>query len=153
MIKKMIAILIAGAILCTHTAHAEAPTVTTDARVSAIDSYYRARGMPLEGQGASMVAAADRYGLDWRLLPAISVQESTGGRHMCRNNPYGYGSCKITFASLEAATDTVGRAIGGFNPRLPMYRGPTRTKLYYYNGTVMKSYPSRVMGIMESIGR
>ena len=108
--------------------------------------------MPLEGQGEAMVATADKYGLDWRLLPAIAIRESSGGKHMCKNNPYGWGSCRITFDSIEAATERVGKSLGGFNPNLKMYKTPdTRKKLYYYNGTVLPTYPSEVISIMTKI--
>ena len=36
--------------------------------------------MPLLGLGKKMVIEAEKNNLDWRLLPAISVIESTGGK-------------------------------------------------------------------------
>lgn len=42
----------------------------------------------------NLVAIADEYGIDWRLLPAIAVHESSGGLHACDYNAWGYGSCK-----------------------------------------------------------
>ncbi len=35
---------------------------------------------------------AHHYGVDWRLLPAISVQESSCGKHQLYNNWWGFGS-------------------------------------------------------------
>lgn len=35
---------------------------------------------------------AHHYGIDWRLLPAISVKESTCGKHELYNNWWGFGS-------------------------------------------------------------
>ena len=96
-----------------------------------------------------MIEIADKYNLDWRLLPAISVRESSGGKQMCKNNPFGWGSCKITFNSLNEAIEIVGYKL--FN--LPVYKDKTtERKLYYYNGTVLPSYPSEVIAIMNSIG-
>lgn len=117
-----------------------------DTRISAIDSYFKQRNMPLEGYGKKMVEVADKYELDWRLLPAISVRESSGGRHMCQNNPFGWGSCKIVFSSLDEAIETVGFKLAN----LKVYKGKTtEMKLYYYNGTVLPSYPAEVLAIME----
>lgn len=117
-----------------------------DSRVTAIDNYFKKRNMPLAGYGKKMVEVADKNGLDWRLLPAISVRESSGGRHMCQNNPFGWGSCKIVFNSLDEAIETVGFKLAN----LPVYKGKTtERKLYYYNGTVLPSYPDEVLAIME----
>ena len=36
--------------------------------------------MPLFGMGMKMCKEAEKNELDWRLLPAIAVRESTGGK-------------------------------------------------------------------------
>lgn len=119
-----------------------------DIRAEKIDNYFKERNMPLEGYGKKMVEVADKNGLDWRLLPAISIRESSGGKHMCQHNPFGWGSCRIIFSSLNEAIDTVGYKLNN----LPVYRGKTtKQKLYYYNGTVVPSYPDEVIAIMNKI--
>lgn len=126
--------------------------VTIDLRPQIIDAYFAERGMPLAGYGKTFVAKADEYGIDWTLLPAISVQESTGGKHMCTNNPFGWGSCTIEFDTMEEAIDTVSRNLGGHNPRTARaYAGGSEKDLWSYNGTVDPSYPGRVMAIMQTI--
>src|SRR3989338_7032956 len=47
-------------------------------RAEKIDSYFRNRNMPLEGYGFKLVKEAQKYELDWRLMPAIAVRESSG---------------------------------------------------------------------------
>lgn len=122
--------------------------VTIDNRPSIIDDYFEARNMPLKGYGKKMVEVADSNGLDWRLLPALSVRESSGGKQMCENNPFGWGSCKITFKSIDEAIETVGYKLAN----LSVYKGKTtEIKLYYYNGTVIKTYPQEVIAIMDKI--
>ena len=89
------------------------------ARAEAIDAYFAERDMPLKGMGEKMVEEALKNDLDWRLLPAIAVRESTGGKFECKkvpNNPFGWGSCKIGFKSNEQAIETVARNLGGNNP-------------------------------------
>jgi len=121
-----------------------------DDRALRVDAYFKARKMPLEGYGMKFIQVADDNGIDWRLLPAISVKESSGGKHMCKNNPFGWASCKVQFASLNEAIETVGRNLGGNNPRTKVYyKGNTWEKLYSYNGTVEPEYPDRVVQIME----
>ncbi len=71
-------------------------------KAEAIDAYFESNNMPLVGYGMKMVLEAEKNNLDWRLLPAISVIETTGGRNLCKRlkpenkfNPFGWGSCKI----------------------------------------------------------
>lgn len=122
-------------------------------RAAQIDKYYKERSMPLAGHGMTFVLAAEKYGLDWSLLPAIAVRESSGGKNDCYNNPFGWGSCKIKFSSYEEAIETLARNLGGANPRTSSYYAgtPTLKKLYYYNGTVIPSYPREVIKIMDRI--
>ena len=119
-----------------------------------IDAYYKERSMPLEGTGMTFVLVAEKYGLDWRLLPAIGVRESSGGKAACSYNAFGWGSCKLhNFHSYEEAIEAVGKNIGGANPKTARYYAgkSTKEKLYYYNGTVEPTYPDEVIAIMKKI--
>lgn len=119
-----------------------------------IDSFFKRRSMPLEGTGMTFVLVAEKYGLDWRLLPAISIRESSGGKQACGNNPFGWGSCKLhNFVSYEQAIESLGKNLGGAAPRTAAYYAgkTTMQKLYYYNGTVLPSYPDEVYAIMNMI--
>ena len=122
--------------------------IVTDTRAQQIDNYFKERNMPLQGYGKKMVEVADKNGLDWSLLPAIAIRESSGGKQMCSNNPFGWGSCKVTFKSLDEAIETVGYKLGN----LKVYKDKTsERKLYYYNGTVVPTYPKEVLNIMSKI--
>lgn len=121
----------------------------SDPRAERIDEYFRERGMPLEGYGQKLTEAADRHGLDWRLLPAIAVRESSGGKQACGNNPFGWASCRIHFESTEEAIETAAWNLGGGNPNTrAYYEGDTESKLWSYNGTVNPRYPGEVLRIM-----
>lgn len=123
-------------------------------KAEAIDSYFKARSMPLHGTGMAFVMVAEKYGLDWRLLPAISIRESSGGKAACGHNPFGWGSCKLhNFGSYEQAIEALGKNLGGANPRTSAYYAgkTTMEKLYYYNGTVLPEYPDEVFAIMKMI--
>lgn len=123
-------------------------------RADKIDAYYGKHDLPLEGQGMNMVLAAEKYGIDWRLIPAIGMRETTGGKFACYNNPFGWGSCKIKFNSFGEAIEMLAKNLGGANPRTASYYAgkTTAEKLYYYNGTVVASYPKEVMAIMDKVG-
>ncbi len=133
------------------TTTTETPAIPADDRPARIDAYYAKRGMPLEGYGEQFVKIADKYGLDWRLLPAIAVRESSGGKHLLNNNPFGWGSCRIKFAGFNEAIEEVGKNLAGADEDTARYyKGKTVYQiLWAYNGTVIHSYPDEVIGIME----
>ena len=128
------------------------------AKADAIDFYFAEHDMPLEGTGMKMVLAAEDNDLDWRLLPAIAVRESTGGKNDCirvPNNAFGWGSCKIGFKTVEEAIDTVARNLGGNNPKTARHYDNKTTKqiLHAYNPpSVIPRYAEQVMSIMDAIG-
>jgi hypothetical protein len=123
-------------------------------KADAINAYFKKYGMPLAGTGMTFVLSAEKYGLDWRLLPAMSVRESSGGKAACGYNVFGWGSCKLSnFKSYEDAIEQVAKNLGGGNPKTSRYYAgkSTMQKLYYYNGTVLPSYPGEVASIMSVI--
>ena len=121
-------------------------------RAEKIDSYFRNRNMPLEGYGLKLVREAQKYELDWRLMPAIAVRESSGGKNACGNNPFGWGSCRIGFKSIDEAIETIARNISGNNPNTKKYysTGDLYKKLERYNGRAVITYPEEVLAIMDS---
>ncbi len=127
-------------------------------KAEAIDSYFRERNMPLEGTGETMVAEAEKNGLDWRLIAAISVRESTGGKFECKKadfNAFGWGSCKINFKSNEHAIETVARNLGGNNPKTAHhYDNKTTIEILraYNPPSIVPRYAEQVISIMNDIG-
>lgn len=127
-------------------------------KADAIDAYFAERNMPLEGTGMKMAEEAEKNGLDWRLLPALAVRESTGGKFACKkvkNNPFGWGSCKIGFNSVDNAIETVARNLGGNNPKTAKHYGDKNTKeiLRAYNPpSIIPKYAEQVIAIMNEIG-
>lgn len=118
-----------------------------------IDAYFAKRSMPLEGYGAKFAKVAADNDLDWRLLPAIAIKESTGGKFACHNNPFGWGSCKIKFKDFDEAIDTVAMNLGGNNPKTARYYDDATVEeiLHHYNGTVVPTYTAEVMKFMDLI--
>lgn len=127
-------------------------------RAEAIDGYYKERDMPLEGYGMKMVLEAEKNDLDWRLLPAISVRESTGGKQACKKvkfSAFGWGSCKINFKSYDESIEVIARNLGGNNPKTAHHYDDKTTAeiLRAYNPpSIVKDYVPQVLKIMESIG-
>ena len=137
---------------------AEANARILKAKAAAIDAYFAERDMPLEGTGMKMVEEAEANGLDWRLLPAIAVRESTGGKFECKkvpNNAFGWGSCKISFKSNEEAIEVVAKNLGGNNPNTARhYDDKTVIQILraYNPPSIVPRYAEQVMAIMDVIG-
>lgn len=87
-----------------------------DARAKIIENFFNEYNSDLSKYGKIFVTVADKYKLDYRLLPAIAMQESNGAKRMPKNsfNPFGfgiYGSKILQFTSFEEAIETVGKAL------------------------------------------
>ncbi len=60
-----------------------------DGRVEKVRQFFERYNSPLEPHAADVVAAADEYGLDYRLIPAIAMQES----NLCKKIPENSYNC------------------------------------------------------------
>ncbi|MEI7810287.1 MAG: hypothetical protein WCI41_01880 [bacterium] len=129
-------------------------------QADAIDAYFSSHDMPLAGKGMKFAQVAKDNDLDYRLLVGISAAETTGGRSMCRskkapNNPFGWGSCKIGFDSIDEAIETVGEHLGGNVASTARHYADKTTKeiLQKYNPpSVVPRYAQIVMSIMKDVG-
>jgi hypothetical protein len=120
-----------------------------------IDKYFAEMNLPLAGYGETFVEVADKYDLDYRLLPAIAMRESTGGKHPCpagNKNVFGWHSCKTVFKTYEEAIDKVGAHLAGEVKSTKSYYGnkSVRKKLRTYN-SVIPPYVDQVISIMNKI--
>lgn len=122
-----------------------------------IDTYFKDKNMPLAGYGEVFVREARKNNLDPFLVAAISVRESTGGRHACKSVTHsflGWGSCKINFESPEKAIEIVSWNLGGNNPKTASYYADKSTKeiLKTYNPpSIVAEYAYEVMDIMDTM--
>ncbi len=126
-------------------------------KAAQIDAYYKAHNLPLAGYGMKMVLEAEKNNIDWRLIPALGMRESTGGKFACKNatfSPFGYGSCKLNFDSYDHAIEVVARSLGGNNPKTASHykNKTTEEKLKSYNPpSIVPKYVDQVMAIMSEI--
>lgn len=79
-----------------------------DPRASALKSFFKAQQCPAQHYTEEFLDAADRYDLDWRLLPSIAYVESTGGKAARNNNLFGWDSGRAQFSSPTAGIHEVG---------------------------------------------
>ncbi len=128
-------------------------------RARKVRAYFHRYHLPMEAYATDFVRSADRYGIDWRLLPAISFIESTGGKFACpgeSHNAFGWASCKVHFTSYPEAIDHISRHLAGKDPATARYyRGKDiRGILEAYNPpTIVPDYADKVMREMERMAR
>jgi hypothetical protein len=87
-----------------------------DARSLIIKNFFLEKKSPLADFADTFVSVADKYKLDYRLLPSIAMQESNGGKIMPKEsfNPFGYGiygKTVLRFPSFAEAIERVGRGL------------------------------------------
>ena len=82
---------------------------STDARVIALTRVFEKYNSPLAPFSQAYIDTADKYGIDWELLPAISGLESSFGNAQMPGsyNSYGWGGGHIYFKSVEDGIDVV----------------------------------------------
>jgi hypothetical protein len=103
--------------------------------------------MPLSYAAGDLVAAADRHGLDWRLLPAIGFWESSGGKAMCAPyNAFGWG-CPVGFSSWETAIEVVANGL----TQPPYWNRTISGILAVYNPSGGEEYREKVMSTMSRL--
>ena len=94
----------------------ETETKLTDGRPANLKAFFRKHNSPLYDYANLIVEESDKNGFDYRLLPAIAMQEST----LCRAIPFGshncwgwgiYGDKVIRFTSYDEAIKTVAAGI------------------------------------------
>jgi len=124
-------------------------------KAEAIDNFFAKYDAPLEGYGMKFVVEAEKNNLDWRLLPAIAMRESTGGKNACKNadnSVFGYGSCKISFDSIDESIEVVAASLGGNNPNTAChYSDKTTLEILKSYNSVIPNYYKQVAKIMEMI--
>lgn len=87
----------------------ETKPLNLDPRVVKLRNFFQSNNSPLSEYAPVFIQEADRYGLDWRLLPAITGVESTYGQFIPYNsfNAYGWGGGKISFSNWQESISVV----------------------------------------------
>jgi len=74
----------------------------SDSRPVIVDNFLAKHNSPMTGMGSVFVREADKYNLDYRLLPAIAFQESTLGKKIPRGSHNAFGWAIYTGANSGA---------------------------------------------------
>jgi hypothetical protein len=116
-----------------------------DPRIARLEKFFKIYHCPSPHHSVEYLRAADGYGLDYRLLPAVSIRETLCGvSEKQQNNHWGYH--RESFTSIEEGIDFLARRL----TRHPLYRGKAvRDILFTYNP--LPAYPEEVRRIMQQI--
>ena len=87
------------------------PFEITDIRPYIVFSFLK--GTPLESYSNQNFEVSDKYGIDYRLIPAIAMKETGGGRTANTDsfNAWGFENGRTNFTSWESAIETVGKTL------------------------------------------
>ena len=119
-------------------------------KVQKVERYLRARGAPLADKAEYLVKAAQVFNIDYRLVAAISVVESGGGKHAYRPyNAWGWGGSKgYSFSSWEQGIYTVSKGLARYyanGATTPSAIAPT------YNPHTPNEWARKVQSIMNQM--
>ncbi|MBU3956993.1 glucosaminidase domain-containing protein [Patescibacteria group bacterium] len=109
-----------------------------DKRVIKLKKFLENYDSPLAEYADEFVETADKYGLDWKLVPAITGVESTFGKQIPAGsyNAYGWANGAFYFQSWEQSIDLVSQTLKekyinrGLNTPYkmgPVYAPPSKT--------------------------
>jgi hypothetical protein len=143
MMKKLLAL----GMVAVGLAHAaNAPRQSPDERWLKLQAFFQSYKCPAPYHVEDYLREADKNAIDYRLLPAISVRESTCGRHARLNNHWGWDSARSGFSSVKAGIRYLARTLS-LGPR---YKDkPLNAKLKIYNPNLQ--YVAEVMRLMGEI--
>ena len=87
--------------------------IIRDNRTEKLRAFLESYNSPLSGYAGVFIKTADKYGLDWKLVPSIAGVESTFGKAIPYNsyNAYGWAGGEYYFNSWEDSIEIVSRAL------------------------------------------
>jgi hypothetical protein len=144
-------VVVLAGLLAMHSATStgqqlQPPRCDTDPRLLKLKNFFQELESPAYSLAEDFLAAADRHGLDWRLLPSISVVESGGGKAYMNNNILGWDSCRRSFPSVTVGIDHVAAMLAASK----FYRDKDLDqKLAAYNPS--SDYPRLVKSLMQRL--
>jgi len=132
-------------LLTASVTREEVPNKLVDERSDKLRAFFESYECPQPLHVDEYLHAADRHSLDYRLLPAISVRESTCGMHAQRNNYWGWASGKRAFPTVKAGIEYISGQLHAYPYRDKSVTG----KLHAYNPRA--EYVASIKRLMQEI--
>jgi hypothetical protein len=129
---RLMRAIVLGLVACAAVASDSTLPVSPskDPRGARLEAFFKAYGCPNPLHVDEYLRAADSHALDYRILPAISLVETTCGTFERMNNRWGWDSAQSGFSSVTAGIDFITAQLAEGEP----YKGKTlKEKLYTYN--------------------
>ena len=124
------------------------PAYRNDPRLAKLETFLRASDAPARAVSRVFLHEADRYELDWRLLPSISIIESSGGKTARNNNLFGWDAGRAEFPSMSDGI----RKVAFHLANSPYYKDKELDELLVtYNPN--PEYPGKVKSVMRRLAR
>jgi hypothetical protein len=140
-------VLVAGMLAPPSAVAPHARERPADYRFQKLKAFFEKSDCPASNYTQAFLDAADRYDLDWRLLPSLSYIESTGGKAARNNNLFGWDSGRAEFPSPVAGILEVGNRLANSS----LYRDKDLDELLStYNPS--EDYARKVKSVMRRIG-
>jgi hypothetical protein len=120
-----------------------------DPRLVRLQQFLNERSCPVEPLAADFITAADSHQLDWRLLPSLSLVESSGGKYHRNNNNniFGWANGKTRFPTVRHGIYAVAQRLAESRH----YRDKNTDQiLRVYNP--QPGYAARVRAVMAELG-
>jgi hypothetical protein len=139
--------VVLGVVACAAVASdSTLPVPASDPRGARLEAFFKTYGCPAPLHIADYLRAADSHALDYRILPAISLVESTCGAFEKMNNRWGWDSAQSGFPSVPAGIEFITTQLAD----RPPYKGKTlKEKLFTYNP--YPQYVRQVERLMQQI--
>jgi len=121
-----------------------------DPRPQLLTEFFEARNCPAINFVPDFILYADIHKIDWRLLPAISILESSGGKNYPKetNNIFGWANCLVKFHSIPSSIDYIAGRLANSH----YYKGKTvKEILEVYNP--YKTYHNKALKLMRELGK
>jgi hypothetical protein len=121
------------------------PASKLDPRIDRLERFFKIYHCPAPHHTSEYLRAADGYGLDYRLLPAVSIRETLCGKATRQENNH-WGFHRQSFPSVQVGIEFLARRLSQHR----FYKGKTlQDKLFAYNP--LPAYPEEVKRIMRQI--
>jgi hypothetical protein len=123
-----------------------------DSRAALIDNFLASHRSPMAGLGNNFVVAADKYGIDWRLLPAIAFQESNLGKKAPAGtyNPFGWAIYPGSKVGFNSWTDAINLVSASFKKNYSD-QGLTEPETIVAKYTAKESSPTWVFAVKAAM--
>jgi len=135
-----------GVIACAAVASDNTLPPVADPRSARLEAFFKAYDCPAPLHIDEYLRAADSHAVHYRLLPAISLVESTCGAFEKMNNRWGWDSVQTGFPSVPEGIEFITTQLA----ENPHYKGKSlEQKLFTYNP--YRHYVREVKRLMQEI--